>query len=195
MGRIWAALLCLLVAGAAGAQQEAEVRAPAARVATSILTMDVDRLFSTSAFGERISREFQLGNEALNTENRVISDALRQEELALAAQRPSMEPALFRTEAEAFDEKAQAIRRSQDAKRRELDETLNIGREQFLQVSRPILEQLMMDSGAVVILERRTVVMSLGTIDITDVAIERVNAAIGDGSGLIVQEPAPEPAE
>lgn len=193
MKRIWACLFWITLAGAAGAQQQPDAPVVSGTgVATTILTMDLDGLFARSAFGERIGREFQAGNEALNTENRVIADALRQEELALAAQRPSMAPDLFRAEAEAFDEKAQAIRRAQDAKRRALDDTLNTGREQFLLVTRPVLEQLMVDSRAVVILERRTVVMSLGAIDITDIAIERINDAIGDGAGLVAQDPAPQ---
>ncbi|MDC0115879.1 OmpH family outer membrane protein [Octadecabacter sp.] len=187
MGRVWAFCVVIILAGTAGAQQRndtADIAMPDGQMAPAILTMDVDRLFARSQFGERIRREYQEGSEALANENGIISDALRREELALAAQRPSMDPALFRTEAEAFDDKAQGIRRAQDAKRRDLEETLNTGREQFLLVTGPILEKLLLDSGASAILERRTVVISLGTIDVTDVAVERINAAIGDGAGL-----------
>ncbi|MDB2369093.1 OmpH family outer membrane protein, partial [Octadecabacter sp.] len=118
MIRIWACLLLIVVAGSAGAQQQAGEAGPSPQdgpVATSVLTMDVDRLFALSDFGERIGREYQEGSEALALENRVISDALREEELTLSEERPTMAPDLFRAEAEAFDDKAQAIRRAQDA--------------------------------------------------------------------------------
>ncbi len=151
-------------------------------VATSILTVDIDRLFAQSQFGERIALEYEEGRAALATENRRIAEALREEELALAAARPDMDPTVFQTEAEAFDEKAQAIRRAQDAKENALEGLLSDGRDQFLEVVGPILEQVVIDRGASAILDRRAVLVSRDGIDITDEAIARINAQIGDGT-------------
>lgn len=166
------------------------------QVASAILTVDVDRLFAQTQFGERIARDYTEGRAALANENRVIADALREEELALAQQRPDMEPALFRAEAEAFDDKAQGIRRAQDAKERTLEETLASGRDQFLVASRPILGQLMVDRGAFAILDQRAVLLSLGSIDVTDLAIQRIDAAIGDGAEVAAEtQPNQPPAD
>ena len=178
-------LFLAALSGAAGAQQENDPTVfdvPAAQIAPTILTVDIDRMFSQSQFGERIGRTFNEGRTALATENRRISDALRAEELALTEQRAEMDADVFRTEAEAFDAKAQAIRRAQDAKERALEETLTAGRAQFLEVTRPILGQLMVDRGAFAILDRRSVLLSLGSIDVTDDAIARINDALGDGA-------------
>lgn len=182
--RLGAIAACVLGAGMALAQQTPEpliVEVQSDSAQTSILTVDIDRLFAQSDFGARISQTYTQERTALANENRRIAEALREEELALAVQRPDMDADVFRAEAEAFDEKAQGIRRAQDAKERALEEGLADGRTQFLEVSRPILGQLMVDRGAFAILDRRSVLLSLGTIDVTDEAIARINAALGDG--------------
>lgn len=181
-----AALLSLVFVGVAavsGAQQIERAQEPQSGGAvTAILTVDIERLFARSQFGERIARTFAADSTALGEENRRIADALREEELALAAQRAAMPGDVFRSEALAFDEKAQGIRRAQDAKERALENTLGEGRAVFLDVTRPILGELMVDRGAFAILDRRSVLLSLGSIDVTDEAISRINAAIGDGA-------------
>lgn len=183
--RRWLSALCMallpLAAAATATAQEAPLAGNVA-VAPALLTLDVDRLFAQSAFGERISRDYNDGRADLATENRRIADALREEELALAASRATMAPDVFRSEADAFDERTQGIRRAQDAKERALDEGLDLGRAQFLEAARPILGQLMVERGASAVLDRRAVLLSLGTIDITDEAIARVNATLGDGA-------------
>lgn len=164
----------------------------AVQAASTILTVDIDRLFSQSQFGQRIGEDYAQASAALATENRRIADGLREEELALTAQRGEMAADVFRIEAEAFDEKAQGIRRAQDAKEAALENTLIEGRNQFLEATRPILGQLMVDRGAFAILDRRSVLLSLGSIDVTDEAIARINAAIGDGAGIAQDAPDPD---
>lgn len=167
-----------------GAQQidQLIVDSPDAQIAPTILTVDIDRLFGQSLFGERIVLGYNDGRGELAVENRRIADGLREEELELAALRAEMDPSVFRTEAEAFDAKAQAIRRAQDAKESALENSLAEGRTQFLEVSRPILGQLMLDRGAFAILDRRSVLLSAGSIDVTDDAIRRIDEALGDGA-------------
>ncbi|WP_281982325.1 OmpH family outer membrane protein [Thalassorhabdomicrobium marinisediminis] len=177
--------LCLAIGAGGALAQQPERTPPAAAApqgAATLLTVDIDRLFGQSRFGERIARTYTEGRTALAAENRRIAEALRQEELALADQRAQMAPAVFQAEAAAFDEKAQSIRRAQDAKEAALDDTLDEGRAQFLEVSRPILIQLMSDRNAAAILDRRSVLLSLERIDITDEAIARIDETIGDGT-------------
>ena len=181
--------------GLTAAQDESPVPAPADPVIppieaedrtiilqSQILTVDIERLFAGSAFGQRIATQLLAEQEALAEENRRIADALREEELDLAARRPEMDPEVFRAEAEAFDAKVVEIRAAQDTKERALQQTLTNARELFFDASRPVLGQLMLDSGASVILDRRSVLVSLNAIDVTDEAIARIDAAIGDGS-------------
>lgn len=150
----------------------------------AILTIATDRLFAESAFGHRVAREIEAQSAILATENRRIEAELTAEEKDLTLRRPDMAPEAFRTLADAFDQRVQANRETQDAKARALNQIGDVARGDFLRAARPILEELMRESGAGVILERASVFLSANTTDITDQAIKRIDATIGDGSML-----------
>lgn len=163
--------------GPAKAQQIGTLQSP-------ILTIEADRLFTDSEFGLRVAQEREAESAILSAENRRIEAELTAEEKELTERRESMEPEAFRALADAFDEKVQEIRRTQDAKARALNQSGDADRVAFLQAAAPILEQLMREAGAAVLLERGSVFLSLNATDVTDTAIARINAAIGDGAGL-----------
>lgn len=148
---------------------------------TAILTIEADRLFADSAFGRRVAREIEAESAVLAAENRRIEAELSAEEKQLTARRSEMEPDAFRALADAFDQKVQSNRRTQDAKTRALSQQTDNARVEFYRAARPILEALMREAGAGVILERSSVFLSANATDITDLAITRIDAAIGDG--------------
>ena len=187
-----AAVLAILVAFPTLAQDQTDL--PLGQLRSPVLIIDTERVFAESLFGLRIAAQVQADSEALVTENRRIEAALTEEERSLTVRRPTRTVEAFRTEADAFDERVQGIRRAQDAKQRALQDGIVTGRDQFLQAATPILGQIMQESAAAVILDRRSVFLGIGTIDITDQAIDRIDAAIGDGSALPEPEPIPEPA-
>ena len=186
-----AAVLVMLVAFPTLAQDQTDL--PLGQLRSPVLIIDTERVFAESLFGLRIAAQVQADSEALVTENRRIEAALTEEERSLTVRRPTMTVEAFRTEADAFDERVQGIRRAQDAKQRALQDGIVTGRDQFLQAATPILGQIMQESAAAVILDRRSVFLGIGTIDITDQAIDRIDAAIGDGSALPIPAPIPEP--
>ncbi len=151
---------------------------------TAILTISSERLFNDSAFGKRIDREIETEGEALAEENNRIAAELTAEEHELTEKRADMDPEAFRELADSFDEKVQKIRGEQDHKTRVLAEKNDKARAVFLNAVRPILAEVMRESGAGVILERSSVFLSANATDITDLAIERIDATIGDGSEL-----------
>ncbi|MGX9855580.1 OmpH family outer membrane protein [Limimaricola variabilis] len=170
------------------------VRAQAQQTVAQVLVLDTERLFTESLFGRRLADDLQAKTEALIEENRRIEAELTAEEQDLTRRRPSMAPADFRAEADAFDARVQEIRRERDAKERALQQEAATGRETFLAASGQALGQLMLSRGAAVILDRRTVFLSTGAVDITDAAIAAVDEAIGDGSVEAEPEEAPESA-
>ncbi|MDF3383630.1 OmpH family outer membrane protein [Sulfitobacter sp. M85] len=150
-------------------------------VISPVLTIDSERLFRDSAFGQRVSREIEAQSEELAAENREIEAALEAEERELTEKRSQLKPAQFRLLADAFDEKVQRTRAEQAAKNRALSEALDLERERFLAAAAPVLEQLMRNSDAAVILERRRVFVSSSAIEVTDEAIALLNETIGSG--------------
>lgn len=158
-------------------QQPDVVRSP-------VLTIDADLLFSESRFGQRLTADIQAQSEELAAENRRIASELEAEERSLTERRAEMTPEAFRAEAEAFDARVQRIRQEQDAKERALGAQVQAAEEAFLTAVRPVLGQLMVERGAAVILDRRTVVLSVGAVDITEPAVDRIDAEMGEGVSL-----------
>lgn len=153
------------------------------QVRSPVLTIDTERLFAESLFGQRVLAELSAATDALAAENRRIEAELTEEEQSLTQRRPTMDVASFREEADAFDARVQRIRIEQDTKERDLQRRLGEGQEAFLTTATPILGQLMLERGAAVILDRRTVLLAVGFVDVTDAAIAAINAEIGDGAG------------
>ena len=150
--------------------------------ASTVVVIDLDRFFIESAFGGRVARDFEARRTALVAENRKIEAELGAEERGLTEDRAGMAAADFRALADAFDEKVQRIRREQDAKVAALGQDNEAAQRLFLQAADPVLTELMQDIGASVLIERRYVLKRFDAVDITDLAIARVDEVIGTGA-------------
>ncbi len=151
-------------------------------VTSPVLTIDPERLFRESAFGKRVAVELEERGSELNAENRRIEAELEAEERELTEMRATLEPEAFRARADAFDRKVQDTRAAQSAKGREIANDLEGARESFLSAARPVLEQLMRDAGAAVIIERGLVFVSVSAVDVTDEAIAQIDERLGSGA-------------
>lgn len=103
------------------------------------------------------------------------------EEQALTDQRPTLPATQFAQLASDFDDKVQSLRETQDRKSAALQDRLAAERQNFASHVGPVLAQIARERGALVILDNTVVLMSFDVVDITDEAIARLNAAIGDG--------------
>lgn len=148
-----------------------------------ILTLDSERLLNDSAAGRAIDQDLADASAALAAENRRIEADLSAEEQDLSTRRASLTIEEFRAEAAAFNEKVERFRTEQDAKLRELQQKSDEARLTILQSANPVLASIMNDTGAMVILEKGSVIVAHQTIDVTDMAIERLDAAMADASG------------
>ncbi|NOD75476.1 OmpH family outer membrane protein [Ruegeria sp. HKCCD4332] len=148
----------------------------------SVVTLSSEELFADSAFGQRVLREIEVESALLAEENERIVVELSQEEKELTEQRATLPAEEFRPLAEAFDTKVQSHREGQRAKLDALARRSEEAQQTFFEIVRPILVDLLREFGASVMIERSNVVVS--TTDITEAAIARIDAAIGDGSTL-----------
>lgn len=176
--RAWVlAGLCALPMGSALAQT-AEVPQ------SSVVTIDQEQIFTGTAYGRAMQAAFEAETNALIAENRKIDAALEAEERALTEQRSTMDAEAFRPLAEAFDKKANELRNAQEVKSRELTRKRDEDRQTFFQNVAPILGDYMVERGAVAILDKGAIVVSLGSIDITTDVIARIDETLGDGSAI-----------
>lgn len=152
------------------------------RFISPILTIDSDRVFWESAYGKRVEAEIAEQQAQLTAENAEIRDALAAEEKQLTEQRAGMDAEAFRALADAFDQKVQDTTAAQNAKALALQNLPDQEVAAFLNRAAPIFEQIMRETGAAIILERRSAFVSASAIEITDAAIAAIDQVIGDGT-------------
>ncbi|GGD32003.1 OmpH family outer membrane protein [Sinisalibacter lacisalsi] len=179
-------VFCLPAAGPAQAQALGRVISP-------ILTVDRDRLFAETDFGQRVNRELEAASSAMAAETRKIEAALEEEERNLTQQRETLEPEAFRELARAFDEKVQALRQEREAAEANLRRQIEDAQATFFDRIGPILGTIVRERGAVLILDRRAILLSAADVDITDEAIARSDAVLGDGRDVDAPESPAEP--
>ena len=176
--------LALLAGGAGSAQQSLDLSlgelAPGA-VISAVLVVDTDRLWQRSAFGLRATSEHERRLSELAAENLLVNETLAAEEQSITIRRSEIEADAFRELADAFDEKVQQTRTTQLDKNRSLLSRYEQEQEAFFRAATPVFEQIMLDSGAAVILERRSVLFDDARVDITDRAIALLDETIGTG--------------
>jgi len=181
MGLVRAILSCavalFLCSGFASAQENNTTP-------SALLTVDAERLYQESQYGRRVQADFERDGAALAAENQTIDRDLTAEEKDLTERRATMAADEFRLLADEFDEKVQEIRRAQDEKLRSLTRRRDEERQTFYKTVIPILAQITSERRAVAILDRRAVFLAAESIDITNDAIEHVDAEIGDGTSL-----------
>ncbi len=167
-----------------------------------ILTLDQDRFFLGSAFGRAAIAREEAAMAALAAENLEIEQQLEAEERDLTTRRATTPPEEFAKLAAAFDAKVEQIRTEQDAKSRDISRARDVDRQRFLQSAVPVLGELLAEQSAVAIIDKGAIILSLSAIDVTDLAIRRVDSVLGDGSSdggtekpaEAPTEPSPEPA-
>lgn len=150
--------------------------------AQQIYTLDQDRLFGRSAFGARVVQEIEERSAAIAAESRRIEAELRDEEQSLTDQRASLPAAEFRSLADAFDARVEALRESQAQKSFDLNTWTEAEQKRFFEAAFPILVTMAEELGALAIFDQRSVIIASDQVDLTDRAIARIDAELGDGA-------------
>ncbi len=189
--------LALALALAVGAQMVpapacAQVFSPSGPSGSPVLTLDQDRIYSETLFGKRLQREIDQASNALAERNRALTETLKAEELELTEKRKQVSAVEFRALADAFDAKVVELRKDQDARINALQRRRDLERRVFTGRVLPILSDIMRGIGAVALLDDRAVILSADSIDVTDLAIERIDAVLGDGQATEAGETAEE---
>lgn len=163
-------------------------------VQSDILVLDPERLFERTQLGQAISARLQQEREALIARNRQLEADLEAEELALTEKRAETSPEEFRALADAFDEKVQQIRQDSERRMREHERNRERAPLDFMRQVEPVLVELMLEAGASVVMDRRSVLLRNDVVDITDAAVQRIDTLLGNGGPVTVPEQQPEQA-
>ncbi len=150
-------------------------------VQSDILVLDPDRLYLETQMGQSIAADLQAERDKLIANNRKVEAELEAEEKALTKLRTTKSAVEFRALADAFDTKVQKIRRDSERAARDHERNRERAPILFMRAIEPVLAELLADANGAVIMDKRNVLLHSGVIDVTDVAISRVNEAIGSG--------------
>lgn len=148
-----------------------------AQETTPVLTIDQDRLLAETQVGAEAFQALEARAQELAAENQSIEEDLIAEEQELTERRATLGAEEFRVLANEFDTRVQRLRAEQDEKVRQLNRAREDSRTRILRDAAPIISEIVRMRGALVVIDRRDVFLSADSIDITDEAIRRINAA------------------
>ena len=164
-------------------------------VPSPIMVVDFDRLIGDTLYGQRIANDIAAERARVQADNDSIATELLAEEAALTEARGSMDPAAFREEARAFNERAQAVRQGREVEQAKLLQLRDTEQQQFLERIRPIILALMLERGAVVAMDRRAVYQAIGGANATADAVALIDETLGDGRQTPDERPTLRPIE
>src|SRR6056297_2881787 len=175
-----ALLVAVLSAGVAGAPRAQQLGV----VQSDVLVIDIERLLAETAYGQKLQAGIEAERDALIARNERVATELEAEERDLTELRAITPPDEFREMADAFDTKVTQLRRESERLSRELERRRDLAPVQFLRVVQPVLADILNEADAVVLLDVRSVILRAEAADVTDAAISRIDARIGEGPEL-----------
>lgn len=144
-------------------------------------SVDEERLFRESLFGQRVQAELDTASRALEQENEALLEELTLREEELTALRDTLPADEFRAAAEAFDQRAEAIRQDQARKLARFSQFEEAERRRFFSNTGATLQEVLEEEGAQVLIAARAIIIGLPELDMTDAAIAAIDDEIGDG--------------
>ncbi|WBU62659.1 OmpH family outer membrane protein [Paracoccus aerodenitrificans] len=158
----------------------------------AILVLDFDQAYLRSAWGRNSQQEAEAVAREIYAENTRLEEDLIAGEQALKEERDSLTPAEFRRRAEAFDARAQTIRRERAEVLRDFEARNQADRNAFVQATLPAAAAIMQERGAAVVLDRQQALIAANAVDITDELVIRLDASLGEGPGFPDSVPEPQ---
>ncbi len=173
--------LCLVLALLSAAPALRAEEAGPGKAPVPVLTLDQDRLFVESAWGKRVLAEIETASRDLQAENRKIEAALIEEEKTLTERRKQLPAEEFRSLSDEFDKRVTGIRQAQDAKAQAISDQRDRERQAFFTAAVPFLRDVLLQRGAVAIMDSRAVLMSVDALDATDDIRRALDEKLGAG--------------
>ena len=146
---------------------------------SGLFTVDMSKLLRSSDFGKRIILANNRARQELQKENEELELKLLSEEKELSEQRKLLSLDEFRPKALEFNEKVSIIRTEQNNKEENLNNKVRKEETEFYKRIYPLLYELLLEKGGLVLVDQRNAIMWDSSVDITDDAIKLINQVLG----------------
>ena len=149
---------------------------------TSIVVIDQAKIMRDSAGGQDIVSKVNAIEKTMQAELQPVADSLTTEGNSLEAKTANMTmdamraDAALRAEVEAYAKKAQDFNRQRQVAAAELQATERKAWGDFFTALQPVLQEVVTEQGADLMLDRADVVYSGPSIDVTNSVITKMNA-------------------
>jgi len=168
-----AAALGAVTTTAAFAQQKPP--APPAGPATKILVLDRNAILQLSKVGQDVIRQRQQLIVQARNQLQGAANALQGEERSVQQQLAILSPAAKKQKIGALQAKERALQQQAQVRQNQIDGGMMKAQEAISNALNPILRGIMQERGAQLLLDRQAVLFSNVDVDITAVAIQRLN--------------------
>lgn len=178
-GRAPAALLAALLLSLA-APTSLPAQTPGgddAEAGAPVLVINMERVLRESDAARSIQRQAERIRGTIQKELGDRQEALRNEERELVELRPTLAAAEFAERVESFERRVRALKRDSNERSSLLQKALFEATETLKKRLRPELVAIMEERQADVMLDERNVVISARVLDVTSLAIQRINAS------------------
>ena len=146
-----------------------------------LFTVDMSKLLRSSDFGKNIIAVNNAARQNLQNENNNLEEKLLIEEKELSELRKTISIDEFRPKALEFDKKVTIIRKGQREKEENLNKKVRREETDFFKKIYPILYELMIERGGLVLIDQRNAILWDNSVDLTDDAIAVINRVLGSG--------------
>lgn len=174
-----AAALAALALGTATALPTVAL-AQAAAAQTSIIVVDMDRVGVESAAGKSGQTQLKAKVDSLQARGKALANQLRTEEETLlkARQANTMAPEAFQAKVKELQTKQNNARTELGNREQELQRSQAAVRQQIFNAVGPIIQTVMRERGASIVLTRDAALAVAPTLDVTADVIRRLDAAL-----------------
>ena len=146
-----------------------------------LFTVDMSQLLRSSDFGKNIIANNNAARQNLQNENNDLEEKLLIEEKELSELRKILSIDEFRPKALEFDKKVTIIRKGQREKEENLNKKVRREESDFFKKIYPILYELLIERGGLVLIDQRNAILWDNSVDLTDDAIALINQALASG--------------
>lgn len=158
---------------------------PAAKIAV----VDNRLIISTAAVAVDINRQVAQIQADMQTELQTKGNALRAEEESLKGQSAIMPQEAYNQKAQDFQQKLVEYQREVQIKRQQLEIAINNANAEIERALKPILQKVLQDTGATLLMEKGFVLEQAPGLDVTTRVIEQLDLALPSTTVVLPEIP------
>jgi outer membrane protein len=174
----------------APAKPKAPAPATGAVPVPRIIVVDRQAILRASSVGQDIVRQVNAYTQSAEKEFRAQQDALQKESQTLQQQVAILAPDVRAQKIRAFQSKEAAFKQKVEARQALIQGGVLKARQQVEAALGPILQGIMQQRGANILLDRAAIVLGMVDIDVTQLTIQRLNQKLPTVKVQLVSAPA-----